>query len=88
MARKSSQSGRGSLGVGVALGEKAFQAWVDAGSKVYGSFGPCAMAVRLLVQNDEGRDVGTYLVSDAAPAAAKSRSGGAGSAGMAVARTD
>jgi len=63
LAGKRSQSGRGSLGVGIALGLKGVQAWKDAGSVVHDGFGPCAMAIRLLVQGDSGEEVGIHLVS-------------------------
>jgi len=63
LAGKGSQSGRGSLGVGIALGLKGVQAWKDAGSVVHDGFGPCAMAIRLLVQDDSGEEVGIHLVS-------------------------
>jgi len=63
MAGKRSQTGRGSLGVGIALRLKGAKAWKDAGSVVHDGFGPCAIAVRLLVQDDLGEDVGIHLLS-------------------------
>ena len=35
LAGKTQQTGRGSCGVGIALGEKGIQAWKDAGSQVF-----------------------------------------------------
>ena len=60
---KKQQEGRGSCGVGIALGGKGIQAWKDAGSLVFDGFGPCLMATRLLVKDDRGKDVGIHLIS-------------------------
>jgi len=63
LAGKRSQSGRGYMGVGIALGLKGVRAWKDAGSVVHDGFGPCIIAIRLLVQDEDGADVGIHLVS-------------------------
>jgi len=63
LAGKRSQSGRGSMVVGIALGLKGVRAWKDVGSVVHYGFGPCVIAIRLLVQDEDGADVGTHLVS-------------------------
>jgi hypothetical protein len=63
LAGKTQQTGRGSCGVGIALGEKGIQAWKDAGSQVFNDFGPCLVAVRLQVKDNKGKDVGIFLAS-------------------------
>ena len=57
LAGKRKQSGRGSLGVGIVLSSKGVRAWKDAGSVIHDGFGPCAIAIRLLVQDDSAADI-------------------------------
>ena len=62
-AGKAKQTGRGSSGVGIALSPKGCQAYKDAGSQKFDDFGPGIIAIRLLVKDDNGDELGIFLLS-------------------------
>ena len=61
------QSKRGSQGVAIALSPRGVDSWKAAGSVVHNDLGARVLAVRLLVQDMEQRDIGLFLVSAYAP---------------------
>ena len=63
---------RGSQGVGIALSPKGLQAWKAGGCVLHNDVGPRMIAIRLLLRDLCGNDVGVYLVSAYAPVSAES----------------
>ena len=61
------QSRRGSQGVAIALSARGAESWRAAGSIVHQDLGARIIAVRLLLQDIQKRDVGLFLVSAYAP---------------------
>ena len=61
------RSNRGEEGVGIVLSRKGIEAWKKAGSVLHNDFGGRIIAVRLLLQDEKGGDVGLFLVSAYAP---------------------
>ena len=66
------QSRRGSQGVGIALSPQGVEAWKAGGCKLHDDLGACVIGVRLLLKDNEGRDVGVLLISAYAPDSSKS----------------
>ena len=61
------QCRRGSQGAGIALSARGVDAWKAEGSVVHKDFGARVIAVRLIMQDSQKRDVGLFLVSAYAP---------------------
>ena len=61
------QCRRGSQGAGIALSARGVDAWKAAGSVVHKDFVARVIAVRLIMQDSQKRDVGLFLVSAYAP---------------------
>ena len=61
------QSTRGSQGVAIVLSARGVDSWRAAGSITHQDLGARVVAIRLLVQDIEKRDVGVFLVSAYAP---------------------
>ena len=64
---KEQRSNRGSQGVGIALSPQAVDAWRAAGCELHDDLGARVIAVRLLMRDKEGKDIGIFLVSAYAP---------------------
>ena len=54
---------RGSQGVAIALSPDGVSAWKAAGGEAHTDFGARVMAVRLLLKDQQNRDVGVFLIS-------------------------
>ena len=65
--RRPERSNRGEEGVGIVLSKKGIEAWKKAGSILHNDFEGRIIAVRLLLQDEKGGDVGLFLVSAYAP---------------------
>ena len=61
------QSRRGSQGVGIALSPQGVDAWRAGGCELHNDLGARVIAVRLLMKDNEERDVGILLISAYAP---------------------
>ena len=72
--KRENNSRRGSQGVGIILSAAATDAWKAAGSEIHNTYGARVMAVRLLVRDNQGRDVHLFLVSGYAPVGAADNS--------------
>lgn len=61
------QCRRGSQGVGIALSARGTDAWKASGSVVHRDLGARILAIRMILQDSQNRDVGLFLVSAYAP---------------------
>ena len=61
------QTGRGSQGVAIVLGQEGFESWKAAGFETHNDFGARVIAIRLIVSDCKNNEVGLYLVSTYAP---------------------
>ena len=58
---------RGSQGVAIALSPKAELAWAAGGSETHDDLGARALAVRLAMKDEKGKELGIFLVAAYAP---------------------
>ena len=61
------QTGRGSQGVAIALGQEGFECWKAAGFELHNNFGARLIAMRLIVSDCKNNEVGLYIISAYAP---------------------
>ena len=61
------QTGHGSQGVAIVLGQEGFECWKAAGFEVHKDLGARIIAVRLLIEDSKNNQVGLFLVSAYAP---------------------
>ena len=61
--KEDQQSRRGSQGVGIVLSPQGVDAWKAGGCELHDDLGARVIAVRLLLKDDEDRDVGVFLIS-------------------------
>ena len=64
---KEQRSNRGSQGVGIVLSSQAVDAWRAAGCELHNDLGARIIAVRLLMRDKKGKDIGVFLISAYAP---------------------
>ena len=69
--KEDQQSRRGSQGVGIVLSPQGVDAWKAGGCELHDDLGARVIAVRLLLKDDEDRDVGVFLISAYAPDSSK-----------------
>ena len=60
-------SRRGQEGVGIALSQEGMQSWKNAGCEIHKDFGSRILAIRLLMKDTKGKDIGIYLMSAYSP---------------------
>lgn len=60
-------SRRGQEGVGIVLSQEGVRSWNNAGCEIHKDFGSRILAIRLLMKDTKGNDIGIYLMSAYSP---------------------